>query len=365
MITYKYILSAIILTILCMNATYAQVSHNEKIVKSFYCTDQHIVEINNRHGKIQIENSSTDSVKIVVSFSALSKTEEKLAKLVASVDFDFTSGGNYISASTKLGPTTGIHQDIENIRKAFSSASGNDITINYKVFLPRDTELKVSNKFGDVFINDRYNKTFIKVEHGNIRASSFFDDVEIENAYGQCNIKRAKEATLSLNHVDKCRIEQAKKLKIESKFSSIAIEEVNYLKINSKKDDIEIESINKLVGKCALPEIVIEKLNDELNINSKHVGTIEVEEIAHSFKSIKITSQFTDIELNIDNNSDHQFSLQHKDVDFEAPAVYSSLATKTLDDKKLLLTEGKIGPNPAGRIVEIDAQNCSLTLSRN
>lgn len=341
-----------------------QVSHNERINKIFAVKKNVTVEITNKHGKIQVSSWDKDSVQFQINFNASAKTVEKLDKLVESIDFDFTNSGSYVVATTVYGSSSGINPDLIRIRNAVSAGGNNDVTINYKVKVPSNATLKISNKFGDIYIDERSRPTSIDLSHGDLKSTHFRDNLDLKLSFGDADIQTLTSAQLDLNHAKNFSLEKSKQLSVTSKYSKLNLGDIGSLRLDSRKDEIHISKVNELSGKCTLPDLLIFELLKNLTLNARHIGSVTIEQIDQNFEFIDLQANYTDINLNFNSGAGYDFDMTHKNVEFDKPFTSKGLTTIDLEDeKKLQQTTGHIGSVAKKAVVKIEAESCSIHLN--
>ncbi len=348
---YKNLLTFIIVGVTGIYAN-AQEIYTENIEKRYPIQLGGEVEINNRYGKVHVRTWDKDSVKISINYTISAKNKDKLEKTKNAVKFDFITDNEYIIATTDIYGETVFKQDIKNIANAFSSTSTtNSIIINYKVFIPKSVELKITNKYGDVFVDRRSTKTKINVAHGDFRALELTGTTFLNLEFCEANIREIKKGNLNVQYSN-ADIDNIGNINVTSKSSTFHINKAERIKLNAKRDTYHIRSINSIIGNCYLSKMNLRSFEKELNVTTKY-GHIFIDNIPSTFENITIESKYTDFNFNFEISSSYNFELKSRKSDISYPDDIASVKTTTDDDYQN--TIGKIGKGTPKANVKINA----------
>jgi len=128
--------------------------YSQQLTKVFPISNAATVDITNKYGMVQVMTWDKDSVKFIIDLHIEARDNQRLEKLKKEIDFDFTSGQYFLIARTMIGDgSSDIIQDIVDIASTYI-ATANKVTIDYTVFIPDYSPVKIENKYGDVYIDD-------------------------------------------------------------------------------------------------------------------------------------------------------------------------------------------------------------------
>ncbi|WP_297086358.1 hypothetical protein [uncultured Draconibacterium sp.] len=247
------------------------------------------LEIDNRFGEVKINNQGGDEVTIDVIITVEAPNENKADDLLDLIEVNFSKSGGTVKAVT----------EIENNFK-----SQKRFSIDYKVNIPSDKNLKISNKYGNTVVGKLTGNGEFICKYGNFTAYELSTpetgSLNLVLAYGNANIGAASFMNLDVSY-SPIDIEEANKLKIESKYSSINVEECNAVKIESKYDKFKFEELQSLTARTKYTNIKIEELAKSLKIESGY-GSIKVDEVDPGFEFIDITNSYGQIQLGLDDS---------------------------------------------------------------
>jgi hypothetical protein len=202
----------------------AQVKEYTKhIVRSFHTNSNVSVDISTKYGRVHIIPWEEDSVKFSIDMRIRAKDEQKLEKMKKTVEFEFTNGQYFLAAHTKFGDAgTDVFKDIVDIAGSYLSSS-NSVNINYTVWVPKTTGLKIDNKFGDVYFDDHYGAVNIILSYGDLRANRLNGRSEIKITSGDAEINYLKDGMITVAYAN-LHVREASKLIAQTQSSNITVD---------------------------------------------------------------------------------------------------------------------------------------------
>ena len=159
-------------------------SESQKITRTFLAGSETRLDLNNKYGTIPVIPWNKDSVRIDINLFIKSSSASKLEKLKRNVDFDFTDTKYYISASTVFGSRGGsFFSDLRDLGGTIIP-SKNDVTIDYTVQVPPGMSVNITNKYGDIYIDDMLGNVSVNLSNGDIKANSLKGESNISLNFG-------------------------------------------------------------------------------------------------------------------------------------------------------------------------------------
>ena len=111
--------------------------------------------------------------------------------------------------------------------------------IDYTVWLPSTNNLKVENKFGDIFIGDFKGEVEIDLSNGNLKSHDFENKLSLVLNFADATVNQIGTAQIECNYSD-LYIKKAEMLRLNSKSSNFEIAELNDLNADSRRDKFRI-----------------------------------------------------------------------------------------------------------------------------
>lgn len=345
---------------LLLSQTYTE---TRRIVKTYHISPSTTVDVTNKYGKIHVVPWTKDSVKLDILLTINSSSTTRLSKIKENIDFDFTSTKYYIVASTVFGSRYNtFFSDLKSIAESFLSVE-NEVNINYTIYTPSWSNLKIDNKFGDIFLDDMEGDIDIKLSNGDLKANNLsgYTLLNLNSADGVMNYVENGKFIISYSDL---LVKKANQISIDSRSSKITLQYIDYMKAKSRRDKYNIDLINKMLGESYFSDLYITNLNKEVSFDLTY-GNISFSKINKNFSLINLNSEYTDLDLVFESGSSYELDLTHyNEVIFNYPREISKLEEKLIDEEdKQFLVWGTIGTGSPSSKVRINIlKKCYLNI---
>lgn len=339
-----------------------EVEKYRQIVRTFEIKPGNTINITNKYGNIELKQWNKDSVRYDIRLKASAKTEDRLTKMLSTINFKFTNSLNSSVVQTYIGSSSNdLLSEIQNLTNSLFSV-GIEIEIDYQVYVPKDCRIKIDNMFGDVYLNDLSQDIDIKLAHGDLRMGDITGDAKLDLRFSNAYINSFKKLDCNSDYSE-IEIVKVEDLYLTSRASQIDLENVGYIIIDSKKDDISIDNVKQLSGSSSFSKIKIEEFDKIIDLNTK-LGAINLKHVPATFSSINIRSEYTNITLMFDKKASFNLNFKHTNVDYRIPEEQAHLEYVEISkDDDIGLTHGYVGANKNTRSkVDIEAENGALKI---
>jgi hypothetical protein len=314
--TILFIISLLTATFACAEGTF---DDSKFIRKSMPATDDFELEIKNKHGRIDVTTWDKDSVVLEITISVTSNKLDRLESILEQVDVRFSEHDDYLAASTEWGG--GANELRLDVIKLFDDQT---VRVDYKVWMPVETEVEFENKFGDISMENCDGKLKVDLSHGDFKAHKLKDAKAIKVQYGDVTIKELEEGNIIVKFGD-VTVDKAEELDLEIVSGDAEIEEVDEMTLKATSADVEIEEVNALSFSSSLGDVEVEKLNETVTGFLKF-GGLDIEEVATSFHSITLNGTNTDISIDFNPQIAFFYTVQlEKGKSFSIPSEGNTL----------------------------------------
>jgi len=349
---------------LVINAGNAQTyTESKNIVRSFPVNPETRLDISNKYGKIQIIQWKKDSVRLEVELSVKSSSQSKLEKIMDNIEIEFTGTNYYIIANTRFGNSNNaFFTDLMDLSGSIIP-SKNQVEINYTVMAPSNMTINLSNKFGNIYIDDMKGNVTVSLSNGDIKINRLEGESNINVNFGNGIINYLNNAKLNLSYAD-FEIRNAVQITLTSKSSKIRIDKVDILKTESSRDKYLISEVSNLFGESHFSDLQIYKLNEEVNFTSRY-GDFTADSVASKFSYINLHAEYADLALTFNQASSYYLEVNHHpEVTLRTPENFSLLKKVTENPTEIHVT-GRIGNPDSSSRVEITApKKCTITINQ-
>jgi hypothetical protein len=351
-----------IITLAAWSGSAQTYTESKKITRSFPTNPDTRLDVSNKYGRVHLIPWKKDSVKVVVDLYVRSSSSRKLEKTMSNIDFEFTGTKYYIIASTQFG--TKYNAFISDLIELSESIipSQNMVEIDYTVMVPSGMDINVSNKFGDIFIDDLKGNVSVSLSNGDLKINRLEGEASINHHFGKGMINYINNGKLTLSYSD-FEIKESQQLTINSKSSEIRIDQVDILKIESRRDKYFVGMINNLFGDSYFSDVSLANMQDEVNFSPGY-GDFRIDTVGTGFSYINLNSDYSDIRMIFSRSSSFYLDIEHHpDVVMRIPDDLGDFERTNLDKDRVRLS-GMAGRSDSSKRVEISApKKCIISIN--
>jgi hypothetical protein len=340
---YKAVILISLIGFLFSDPAHSQVYERSRHeTKAWKISKETSLEIYNKYGNIHLFTWDQDSVKIEVDMNIKASKEAKLEKIYEYIDFEFSENKYYVIARTRFNQQGEFWAEVTDLASTFFS-SGTKVQIDYSVYLPSTINLKIENKFGNVYTTDHLGKMSVIISNGDFKSNDLKGNTDLNVSFGNAIINSIASGKLSLNYSE-LELGNTNNLVLDSKSSTINIEKAGTLTINSKRDKYYVSEVSTINGKSSFSYLTIKSFQSDLTLSSDY-GDVSLEGLNPDFKLVELTSSYTDIVIKFPSKVSYTVDISHSSATvISAPESYSGLKSETVDKKTdLYRTKGTAG----------------------
>ena len=269
----------------------------KRIVKSYAISKSTYVEIENKYGDIDVEVWDKDSIKLEIVITVHSDKEEELDEMLKLINIDLSANSSFIVAHTDWSSDVNIFK--KGLLKINQEVSNKGrYSVNYKIKMPRDIDLTLTNKFGNIFMTNYVGKLSIDISYGDLRAHSLTNLKQLNAKYGKVKINSLQNGRIDLNSVKPFSVDKALDLEIESSSSEISIESIGQLNLKSSHDEINIDKIGELNGTFSMSDLMIMNLEKAIHSVSKY-GSVKLKYILPTVNVVYLEGNKSDLQVSV------------------------------------------------------------------
>ncbi|MBW3127480.1 hypothetical protein [Hymenobacter profundi] len=311
------------------------VEKSRKLSRTFAAVPGKTYALETRYGRVQINTWSRKEIRTDVEVITRASTDEKAQQLQDMIQVqllanDPATGG--VSARSRFGL---MPKECWSKRRIYE--------VNYTIWLPKNTPLKLQNTFGEISINgDLTGSTDLAVHYGQLRAGRLDgaqNAVRVSN--GQATVAYARAATIDACY-SRLRLNAGKTIELRNNYSDIDMGTVQDLTVHSKYGDVVLGTVHSLSGSSGFSKFSIDKLDNKLDMKVQYCPAFEVRNTGKNFRQINLDGGYStfllnfaaDAGFNFDVNTDHGKLL----VDKEMVKVASEESNEASSD-----TQGSFG----------------------
>ncbi|MEP6748345.1 MAG: hypothetical protein ABJB86_11510 [Bacteroidota bacterium] len=152
--------------------------------KSYSLSGNEKVNINNQFGEVKIVTWGKSEVKVDVSITVKSGTDERAQAILDNINIEDSKNGEGVSFKTIIGK-----QEWKGDRKNNNNNNSQGMEINYEVNMPATNPLDLQNSFGKTVVPDMKGPVDISSKFGGLDAGNLADVKKVEVEFGTATIE--------------------------------------------------------------------------------------------------------------------------------------------------------------------------------
>jgi hypothetical protein len=355
----KTIITCVLLLSVLSTAGAQERSETRSFMKSFPVGKDNTLELTNKYGTVQVTTWKKDSAYIRAEIKAFAPSQEKLASMFDGVTVNFAEAGPILKAQTVF--TQNINRLFESFKGMTSKIISYDsrIEINYYINVPEYLNLKIENRYGDLYMESCSGKFTASVSNGSFKANSLGRESTVNISFCDATIGSILSGSIDASFSE-VSADNVGDISINSISSKYELKKAGKVLFESKRDKFNINTIESIRGNSYFTDFLVKDLKKELSFTIRY-GEIKTESIDKGFESVNLNSGYAEIFLNFDENSSYNLDVRHINTFLALPSKNSKTEQKTLDeDKKEYITFGTVGNSPGSAKVKIDANRCKI-----
>lgn len=339
-------------------------SKSKTFSKTFNLDKDDKIDIIGKYSSITIKTWDKKEAQLDADIKAYALSEREAQDLLDSIAIDANKTENIVSFKTsiKSNPKHNFFGSGTNNGERFRR----EARIKMTLYIPATVSLKLTNKYGDVNMEDFAGEIDVDMRYGNFKANNLSNTRNnFEIRYGKLNLNTVNELDLNA-HYTNVNIETIKgNAKIEQRYNELTIGTVNNLNLNTRyvntdigdvKGDASInQQYNSLrlgnVGKLDLTtrytNAKIKNLNGNGDFNMQY-NSLDISNITAACKTLNLETRYVNTDLAFVNGYDANFDITTSNGSFK---YGNNVTAKRVSEESRTQTyTGKIGKGSAANV---------------
>lgn len=329
-----------------------------KITRTFAANDGRPLTVETRYGRVQVNTWTRNEIKAEVDIVARADEDDKAQRLLDMIQVlmqEQPGAEAGLLLKTQLGE---MPKECWSRQRIYE--------INYTIWMPKNTPLKVKNSFGDVSLTgDLTGPTDLSVCYGSLRTGRLEgprNAVRLNN--GAAVVPFARQATIEANH-SRLRLEEGQRVDLRNNGSDIDMGTVQSLAVLSKYGDVNLGTVYNLQGSTGYTRFSIDKVAEQLDMKVQYCPSFEVRTTGPNFRRINVDGGYSTILLNFPDNAGFNFDVNSENgkVLMDKRMVKVRNEESTPSQTEVQGQYGAAQAKPAGN-VNIRARYSSVSFNR-
>jgi hypothetical protein len=238
--------------------------------KSYPIDGNDRIKLINQYGMIQVNTWDRHEVKVDVVIKAQAEDEGAAQKLLDGVHINDSKDGDEVTFRTEIDRVGGGFRFWD-----FGNNKKHKVQIDYTVYMPARTDLNAEDSYGGIELPDLSGKVKISSSYGSVSAENLSNpDNEIEGSYG-----------------------------------SLKAGAIGGARIDFSYGSVDIDACGPLKADLSYGSFRLGKLGGPGEFDISYVDGFKIEELAGSFKRLKVDASYSGVTLGIPGNNNFNFDI--------------------------------------------------------
>jgi hypothetical protein len=351
---YRYIPLTLLFLVLTEILSGQPFSEKRTFRKSVRVNREMTLEVRNKYGTVHITPSGSDSVRITAEIDASASSREKISKMLDGINVNLTSTDFAVIAQTEFNQSINtLFEDFKGMtNKIFQYDS--KVQINYFISAPEYLNLKIDNKYGDVYLENCTGNASLTVSNGSLKANSLRNAHDLNLSFCDATISNAGDAIIDASFSE-VTIGESATLKINSVSSKFELKAAGQISTESKRDKFFIGTIKSLHGESYFTDFRIDKLSGDVDLTTKY-GSLNIDMVEKGFRGANINSGYSEVYITFDPSASYNLEIRHTNTTLTLPEANAKIDKKTVNEEdREFISFGTVGKNPDKINVNIEA----------
>lgn len=273
--------------------------YNASAVKEYsfaYDVDENTkFDIKNIYGDIIIKNTDAKKISIDVRVESRARNQKDADSGLERVNIDVNKNDNIVKAVTSVESGRNRNRELQ---------------INYTVNMPAEMATVLNNKFGDVRIEDLTGDVYLHVEYCTLQAH------KIGSNDKQLSKVESNFSTISIADISRCGVgasystvdvESASVMALIARYSTVKVKSMKQVTIDAQYSEVNVAKASSAVANLQYGSLKLGSISHKADVDSRYCD-VKIKKVENGFKSIKVKSNYADINVEVDSNASYKMS---------------------------------------------------------
>ncbi len=330
------------------------VTETRSYFRSVPASGETTLELSNRFGSIHLTSWRKDSISIKTEIEAYGTNEEYFRKIFDGITINMSETSQLVRVETHFEQNISmLFESFKGITDRFIDYSSG-VEINYYITIPEYLDLRIENRYGDVFMENCSGNFTATLTNGDFRAGSLEEECSLTLSFCNASVRSLASGKIDASFSE-ISIEKCGNLRVNSLSSRFDLTETESLNAESRRDKFYINTISSLSGNSYFTDFSIEEMLTGADINTRY-GNFSIERISPRFGNINIISSYADVTLTYDPDAAFSLEIEYMNANVNLPGRNIKSRKEALnEERREYFISATIGRNPGSRKTAINA----------
>jgi hypothetical protein len=276
----------------------------KNINREFNTTAKGTTSIYNKHGNVTVNTWAEKKVKFEITITVNAGNPSDASKVLDQLNVNFINTNGYVKAETVIGTL-----DADRLQ---------DFKVNYKVWIPTDNQLELSNRYGDSELGNLNGNLTANIKYGDLKTGNVLADVNlktefckavipsVQNLYGWANdgqviLDNAKMVQLETER-STCTFRRAEDIRLTSRFDQVDIGVASNIIVHTKYGSCNVLSARSMIVTSCHSKTVVDHVSQSMNADLQS-GGLEIKNVQNGFEKLELSASNAVVKVNLDQAS--------------------------------------------------------------
>ncbi len=329
---YKVFLVICVWALVFSSSVFGQeATKTKQISEKYTLSSADKFDVTNKYGKVHINTHDGKELSVQIQIKAWAKNDNKAQELLDRISIQYGKTGDVVSFETEISSGN-------------VNISGNSgFEINYTVNMPKNNDLRVENKYGNVFLADFRGNLDLEAKYGNLKAQKLTgSSKKIEVQYGNLDITEIEKGNLEIAYGNGS-VGRATDLDLRNSYSNMSFDYVKNVDLETKYGAFVVEEeAENIKGIVKYSKFEVEKLRNSLVLEIEYAGSFRIRQISNKFTKIDLTGKYSSFNLEFEKNANFDYNVLTRYGNF-SNSLSNSKVSKQIEQNQSSQHEGKVG----------------------
>ena len=327
--------------------------------KEFSVSPNAMLKISNDYGNLDVTSWDQNRIVMQISIKVSGNNEEKVIKKLESIDVDFESSSQMVSAKTTFnkGDRSWWEKWTNNINNNLK------LEINYTVKVPVTNSVDLNNDYGSITLDKIEGDANINCDYGQIILGELLgknNDINIDYT-NNSTIKYMKTGKINADYSN-FEVGSSEKINLNADYTQSKFKSVKAINYNCDYGGIRIQNADKIIGNSDYVDTKIGSVSNTLNIESDY-GSIDVETLKSSISTVSIDTNYTGVDIGYEAGGSFNFYIKTSYGGIKLDDSINVQKKYSKDSKKEY--QGYVGEPNSGNTMNIYSSYGGIKLRKN
>lgn len=343
----KRLLISLIIVFLPVAILLAQVEKTKTVTRTFNVTPDTKLSVTNKFGEVHIETWDKNVIDLKVTVTAEKRSESAAEEYLDRVDIDISESAGLIEVETEISGS-------------INNRSGERLTIDYKISMPKTNDLDIKHSYGSLYLGDVSGHVDLKMSYGDMRVETLSGESDVKLSYGNGEMEGMKGGMLSIGYSN-LSAENLGNVELMSQYSNVELTSAKILELSNKYGKVEIGEANTIRGSSKYGNLEVDKLWNTVVLDLLHGNGVEIDWISKGFDLIDIDASYAGSSLKFEKGFYAELEgyfkycdLKYDDEDFDFSYVEKGTTSSEY--------KGRIGTGSGNSKIKLESSYGSIRI---